>query len=58
MVIVLPGDEETLARDFLPNNVFISELFPTFDLPESAICGTGSVGNWLIKPAVIFKFAF
>ena len=51
--MVFPGDEETLANDFLPSRVFISELFPTFDLPESATCGRASLGNCEGAPTVI-----
>ena len=54
----LAGVEETRARLFLPSRVLISELFPTFDLPESATCGMGSVGNCDAKPAVILRFTF
>ena len=47
------GEEETLASDFLPRSVLISELFPTFERPESAICGRGSRGKRLLSPTVI-----
>ena len=53
MVIVFPGDEETRARDFLPRSVLISELLPTLERPERAICGRGSRGNPLEFPTVI-----
>jgi hypothetical protein len=50
--MVLPGDEDTLASDRLPRSVFIRELFPTFDLPDKAICGLGSLGNCFDEPTV------
>jgi hypothetical protein len=56
MVIVFPGEEETLARDFLPRRVLIRDDFPTLDLPERAISGRGSLGNCLELPTVIAIF--
>jgi hypothetical protein len=58
MVMVFPGAELTRARLFLPSRELISELLPTFDLPENATCGTGSEGICLGSPALILRFTF
>ena len=50
--MVFPGVDETLASDFLPSIVLISELFPTFDLPDRATSGRGSRGNCREFPTV------
>ena len=51
--MVFPGEELTRARDLRPKSELISELFPTLDLPENAICTMGSVGNCRGSPALI-----
>ena len=55
--MVFPGDDDTLASDFLPNKVLIKELLPTFDLPERATSGRASRGNCDGAPTVMEMLA-
>ena len=41
---VLPGIELTLAKFFLLRSLFISDDFPTFDLPEKANSSLSDLG--------------
>ena len=41
IVIVFPGTELTLARDFLLNNLLSNELFPTLERPAKATSNVG-----------------
>ena len=58
MVIVFPGDELTRAKDLRARSVLISELLPTLERPENAICGLGSEGICFGFPTLILRFVF
>ena len=57
-IIVVTKTDKLNATERKANLASISELFPTFERPESATCGIGSAGNCLAFPALIFKLTF
>ena len=55
---VLPGSLLVLASFFLFASILIKELFPTLDLPQTAIIGLSGVINCEAVAAEVIKVAF
>lgn len=57
MVLVFPGCTEIFASFDHPVSMFISEDFPTFDLPMNPNSGLSEVGHSFNEGLLVINFA-